>query len=98
MNETQRDTITIGVAYATLAKQLWLKIRLPNGATVMDAIEESGILNEFTDIDLDVQKVGIFGKPAKLDAPLKHGDRVEIYRPITADPKQVKRKKIERKK
>lgn len=94
---TDRDRMVIGVAYATLAKQLWLRIELPPGATVADAIEVSGILKEFTDIDLETQKVGIFGKPVKLDQPLKSGDRVEIYRPITADPKTVKRRKVKKK-
>ena len=98
MTDKQRDMITVGVAHATLAKQLWIKIRLPVGATLMDANDESGILKEFTDIDLDAQKVGVFGREAKLDTVLNHGDRVEIYRPITADPKKVKRKKVERKK
>ena len=86
----------VGVAYATLAKQLWLTVEVPDGATVREAIEKSGILKEFTNIDLTTQKVGIFGKVVELDAPIKDGDRVEIYRPITADPKAVKRKRAER--
>jgi len=89
--------MVIGVAYATLAKQLWLRIELQPGATVRDAIETSGILKEFTDIDLEQQRVGIFGRIAALDEPLKNGDRVEIYRAITADPREVKRKKKPRK-
>jgi len=83
----------IGVAYATLAKQLWLNVEVPFGATVKEGIEKSGILREFVDIDLETQKVGIFGKVVKLDDTLKDGDRVEIYRPITADPKAAKRKR-----
>ena len=91
------DLMVIGVAYATLAKQLWLRIELPHGANVADALEISGILKEFTDIDTETQKVGIFGRVVKLDETLKHGDRVEIYRAITADPKEVKRKKVKKK-
>jgi putative ubiquitin-RnfH superfamily antitoxin RatB of RatAB toxin-antitoxin module len=86
----------IGVAYATLAKQLWLNIEVPEGTTVRQAIEKSGILKEFTNIDLETQKVGIFGKVVELDDLIKDGDRVEIYRPITADPKAVKRKRADR--
>ncbi|MCW9033392.1 MAG: RnfH family protein [Alphaproteobacteria bacterium] len=86
----------VGVAYATLAKQLWLNVEVPDGATVQQAIEASGILKEFIDIDLETQKVGVFGKLVKMEDPLKEGDRVEIYRPITADPKAAKRKRAPR--
>ncbi|MGE5028090.1 MAG: RnfH family protein, partial [Betaproteobacteria bacterium] len=72
--------------------QVWLTVEVPDGATIGDAIERSGILRQFPEIDLEQQKVGIFGKLAKLDAALADGDRVEIYRPITCDPKTVRRK------
>lgn len=81
--------LAVGVAYATSARQAWLRLELPEGATVGEAIAKSGILAQFPEIDLDAQKVGIFGKIVRLDAPLADGDRVEIYRPITADPAQV---------
>lgn len=82
----------IGVAYADVAQPVWLRIEVPDDATVQQAIELSGILQTFPQIDLATQKVGIFGKLAKLDAPLKPGDRVEIYRAIICDPTQVPRK------
>ncbi|MGE5548697.1 MAG: RnfH family protein [Solirubrobacterales bacterium] len=82
----------IGVAYATPLQQVWHSVEVPDGATVKDAIEKSGILKQFPEIDLETQKVGIFGKLAALDAPLEDGARVEIYRPITADPKTVRRR------
>lgn len=82
----------IGVAYADVAQPVWLRIEVPDDATVQQAIELSGILQTFPQIDLASQKVGIFGKLAKLDAPLKPGDRVEIYRAIICDPTQVPRK------
>jgi len=82
----------VGVAYAKAAQQVWTNIDVPNGATIKDAIELSGILDKFPDIDLDIQKVGIFGKVSKLETPLNDGDRVEIYRPITADPDTVERR------
>lgn len=82
----------IGIAYASTSRQAWLTVEVPEGATIVDAIERSGIRQQFPEIDLEQQKVGIFGKLAKLDAALADGDRVEIYRPITCDPKTVKRK------
>lgn len=82
----------IGVAYSEPAQQIWLTIDVPDGATVSDAIERSGILRMFPHIDLTTQKVGIFGKIVKRDAALRPGDRVEIYRPITCDPQTVPRR------
>ena len=84
--------VNVGVAYTTQTKQVWLKVELPDGSTVIDAIEESGVLDMFPEIDLQNQKIGIYGKMTKAGEKLKEGDRVEIYRPITADPKTVKRR------
>jgi Uncharacterized protein conserved in bacteria len=82
----------VGVVYAKPQSQAWLTIEIPEGATVKDAIDKSGILGKYPEIDLAVQKVGVFGKVVDLDAVLEDGARVEIYRPITADPKTVKRR------
>jgi putative ubiquitin-RnfH superfamily antitoxin RatB of RatAB toxin-antitoxin module len=82
----------IGVAYSEAANQIWLTTEVPDDSTVRAAIEKSGILRMFPTIDLSVQKVGVFGKLVKLDAPLRPGDRVEIYRPITCDPQTVPRR------
>lgn len=82
----------IGIAYALPQRQVWFDVNLPDGATVKEAIEKSGILKQFPEINLETQKVGIFAKLSKLDAVLNDGDRVEIYRPITCDPKTVPRK------
>jgi uncharacterized protein len=79
----------VGVAYATPSRQVWLKLDVPEGTTVADAIARSGILAQFPEIDLERQKVGIFGKVAPLAAPVADGDRIEIYRPITADPAKI---------
>ena len=82
----------IGIAYALPQRQVWFNVELPDGATIKDAIDRSGILNQFPEIDLEKNKVGIYGKVSKLDAVLNDGDRVEIYRPIICDPKTVPRK------
>jgi putative ubiquitin-RnfH superfamily antitoxin RatB of RatAB toxin-antitoxin module len=84
--------VQISVTFATAEKQTWLPLNMPDGSTVLDAIIQSKILVQHPGIDLDTQKVGIFGKFCKLGTPLKEGDRVEIYRPITADPQTVKRR------
>ena len=82
----------VGICYAKAARQLWINIEVPDDATVMDAISLSGVLEKFPEINLAEQEVGIFGKITKLDTRLNVGDRVEIYRPITADPDTVERR------
>lgn len=84
--------MNVGIAYANSKKQVWLKLDVPEGSTVREAIDRSGLLKQFPEIDLDTQKVGIFGKVTKLDAVVEEGSRIEIYRPITADPELVERK------
>jgi putative ubiquitin-RnfH superfamily antitoxin RatB of RatAB toxin-antitoxin module len=85
----------VEVAYATPEKQLILVVPFENGMNARSAIEASGILVNFPDIDLANNAVGIFSKPCKLDTPLRVGDRVEIYRPLIADPKEVRRQRAE---
>ncbi|MRR51769.1 MAG: RnfH family protein [Rhodocyclaceae bacterium] len=85
----------IGVAYSEPSQQIWLNIEVPESSTVKDAIDRSGILKLFPHIDLDSQKVGVFGKLVKLDASLRAGDRIEIYRPIICDPQTVPRRDME---
>ncbi|MEI6414025.1 MAG: RnfH family protein [Pseudomonadota bacterium] len=82
----------IGIAYATPRRQFWMTLDLPEGTRVQEAIERSGVLNQFPEIDLQRQKIGIFSKITALDTALEDGDRIEIYRPLTADPKKVKRR------
>lgn len=82
----------IGVTYSEPAQQFWLSLDVPDGATVREAIERSGVLRQFPQIDLDAQKVGVYSKVVKLDTPLRAGDRVEIYRAITCDPQTVPRR------
>jgi hypothetical protein len=82
----------IGVAYSEPGNQIWMTIEVPEDSTVREGIERSGILGQFPHIDLETQKVGVFGKLVKLDAALRAGDRVEIYRAITCDPQTVPRR------
>ena len=84
--------MNVGIAYIAPDNQVWMRIEVPEDATVRDAIGLSGILTRFPEIDLTQQKVGIFGKLTQLDGPLAEGDRVEIYRPIIADPETVARR------
>lgn len=89
------DEMTVEVAYALPQKQIILTVSLPQDASVEQAILRSGILEKFPEIDLAQTKVGIFSKLTKLDARLRDKDRVEIYRPLLADPKEVRRKRAE---
>ena len=84
-------TIRVEVAYALRDQEALLEVHVKPGSTVREVIEASGILKRFPQIDLDRDKVGVFGKLKPLDAPLRPGDRVEIYRPLVADPKEVRR-------
>lgn len=85
--------ITVEVAYALPDEQLIIPIKVQDGITAENAIYASGILKKFPEIDLTVNKVGIFGKLTKLDTVLRHLDRVEIYRPLIADPKEVRKQR-----
>ncbi|MGC2165397.1 MAG: RnfH family protein [Gallionella sp.] len=84
----------VGIAYSDPLHQSWLRIDVADETTVLTAIEQSGILRKFPEIDLDIHQVGIFGKVTKLNTVLKPGDRVEIYRGITADPATVPRRQM----
>lgn len=88
------DRIEVEVAYATPGKQLILPVSVAEGATVMDAIKHSGINELFPEIvDMDDLKLGVFGKICKADRVLQAGDRVEIYRQLIADPKEVRKQR-----
>jgi putative ubiquitin-RnfH superfamily antitoxin RatB of RatAB toxin-antitoxin module len=83
--------IRVEVAYALPERQSLLALDVPEGTTAMEAIARSEICERHPEIDLATAKVGIFGKLTKLDTPLRDHDRVEIYRPLIADPKEVRR-------
>lgn len=85
--------IDIEVAYANPEQQVILALKMPEGATVEHAINASGLLNHFPEIDWADIKVGIFGSVCKLDQPLRQADRIEIYRPLIHDPKEARRQR-----
>jgi putative ubiquitin-RnfH superfamily antitoxin RatB of RatAB toxin-antitoxin module len=85
--------LMVEVAYALPTKQIIIPVKVSDGITAEAAIVASGVLKQFPEIDLGINKIGIFGKLTKLDTPLRHLDRVEIYRPLIADPKEVRRQR-----
>jgi hypothetical protein len=87
------ERIRVEVAYATSEKQVVLPLEVAAGTTLESAVRQSGILEQFEEIDLATAKVGVFAKAAKMDAVLNPGDRVEIYRPLIADPKEARKKR-----
>ncbi len=89
-------TEAIEVVYALPEMQRVIEVPLVAGMTVGQALEYSGILKEFPQIDRATVKVGIFGRVCRLDRKLKAGDRVEIYRPLATDPKQARRLRVHR--
>lgn len=89
------NKIKVEVAFARPDNQLILEVEVPAEATVEEAIKLSGVLEKFPEIDLAVNKVGVFGKLTKLANTLREGDRIEIYRKLIADPKEVRRRRAE---
>ena len=87
------EDISVEVTYALPQKQEVLSLKIRSGALVSEAIERSGILRDFPEIDLGSAKVGIYGKQVKLDVVLRDKDRIEIYRPLIADPKEIRKKR-----
>lgn len=87
--------INIEIVYALPERYYLKKLQVEEGTMIQTAILQSGILQQFTEIDLRENKVGIFSRPAKLTDTLNDGDRIEIYRPLLADPKEIRRKRAE---
>jgi len=92
------EKITIELIYALPQKQQLFEIQVESKTTVSEAIEISGILQQYLEIDLVNNKVGIFGKACQLTDSLCDGDRIEIYRPLIADPKEARKKRALKKK
>ncbi len=89
------EKINIEVIYALPHEQKLLKQQLPAGTTLLQAVQASGVLERYPELDPATAKFGIFGKLAKADTVLRDKDRIEIYRPLIADPKEVRRKRAE---
>ena len=89
----ENNMITIEIAYARPDKQVLIPLKVAEGTTVKQAIESSGISTKFPEIDLAKSKTGIFSKLTKPDTALRDKDRIEIYRPLIADPKEVRKKR-----
>ena len=89
--------IRVQVSYAMPDRQILRELTMPEGATLEEAIRASGILQEEPEIDLNNHRVGVFGKLKPLDTVLRENDRVEIYRPLIADPKESRRQRAVKK-
>jgi len=88
------STINVEVVYALRQEQMVARVSLEEGATLRQAVEQSGLLTSHPEIDIDAgNKTGIWGKLAKADTVLRDRDRVEIYRPLIADPKEVRKQR-----
>ena len=85
--------INIEIAYALPDRYYLKSVKVDEGTMIQTAILQSDILQQFTEIDLRENKVGIYSRLAKLTDQLKDGDRIEIYRPLLADPKEIRRKR-----
>jgi len=92
------DWIEIEVCYGLRDRQTLQKLTVPAGTTIEQAIELSEINSQFPDLNLKAGQVGIFSQKKPLDTVLRAGDRVEIYRPLIADPKEVRRQRAALKK
>lgn len=87
------QVLRVEVIYALPQQQELVRVQLPSGSTLQQAVEASGLLQKYPEIDLKKNKFGIFAKLSKLDVVLRDRDRVEIYRPLIADPKEVRRQR-----
>ena len=90
------DLLNIEVVYALPERQTVLRIRVAPATSVLAAIEQSGIVQKHPEIDLSVNKFGIYSRPVKGSELLQDGDRIEIYRPLIADPKEMRKKRAEK--
>jgi putative ubiquitin-RnfH superfamily antitoxin RatB of RatAB toxin-antitoxin module len=89
----EKPNIRVEVVYALPQEQVVVSLQVDSGTTLAQAIECSGLLERYPEIDLSRNRVGIFGKLVDLDATLRDRDRVEIYRPLLADPKEARRRR-----
>ena len=91
------DKFAVQVCYATPLREYYRDLEVEPGATIEQAIVQSGVLDDIPGIDLALQPVGLFGKKRPLDTVLRERDRIEIYRPLEADPKDSRRRRADKK-
>ena len=91
------EQLQVSLAYATPTLEYLVNFKVEPGTTIEQGIRQCGVLNDVAGIDLTVQPVGIFGKKKPLDTVLREADRIEIYRPLVADPKDSRRRRAEKK-
>lgn len=87
------ESIQLEVTYAKPERQEVVSLKLPAGSTIKQAIEASGLMARYPEIDLAKTKVGIYGKLSRMDTVVRDHDRVELYRPLIADPKEVRKQR-----
>ncbi|TLU64836.1 RnfH family protein [Thalassotalea litorea] len=90
------EQLLIEVVYALPDKQILLSLHVEESSTIEQAIVASGMIQQYPQIDLQVNKVGVWNKAAKLTDLVEDGDRIEIYRPLIADPKEVRKRRAEK--
>lgn len=91
------ETFPVQVCYATALREYFRDLTVQQGTTIEQAIRQSGVLDDIPGIDLALQQVGLFGKTRPLDTVLRERDRIEIYRPLVADPKDSRRRRADKK-
>lgn len=98
METNMNKSIVVEVAYAYPEKYFLKKVYLDSPVSIQNVIVQSGILEKYREIDLRQNKIGIFSRLVKLTDLVENGDRIEIYRPLTADPKEIRRQRAEQQK
>lgn len=93
VKQNNSPQITVEVVYALPKEQTLLALKVDPFSTVEDVINQSGILQKYPEIDLAINKIGLFSKIVKLDQAVREKDRIEIYRPLIADPKEVRKQR-----
>ncbi|OOE75179.1 RnfH family protein [Salinivibrio sp. ML290] len=93
---SEETLLHVEVVYPLPNEQRIFNCVVKRDSTVEDIIRQSGVLNAYPEIDLATNKIGVFSRPVKLDAQVRDGDRIEIYRPLQADPKEIRRRRAER--
>jgi len=88
--------LRVEVAYALPNEQRIISVVVEEGCTIETAIDRSGIVELYPEIDLNRQKVGVYSKARKLTDRVEEGDRIEIYRPLIIDPKEARRRRGDR--